>query len=811
MLKNLGVTTKIAAGFGLILILLVVTAGEGILKLMDSSDGFTEYREQARQTNLVGRIQANLLMTRMGVIAYMDTGNDKDLKQYSERVTTLQELIQAANNQITVPERSRMVKKLKQNVETYQTTFKTFQYEKQKEKDSVKQAAKNGQIIVEGLGLLLQSATERADSYLIALLEKSKAELFEASLANTVFIFKSHQKSDAVKAITLLEKLKQNIGKIKNRLYSPEELGLASKMEKNAQLYINQTDKILNSFTAQINAKERLESLGLVTADHVENLKMSIMKEQDTLGPRMQKSIASARTNMTMTSAATIVIGIILAFFIARNITGPLAKARNFVQKLASGHLDSKMEVDQNDEVGMICKDMAQVGNTLKNVMSEIDNAITGIEEGKIDSQADSSRFKGSYAELINRTNLAMNVMRSFIDAVPLPVMTMDREMNILFMNKPGTELLGKSLAELKKNKCSATINTSDCGTENCACAKAFISRKPENGATFADTPAGRLDIDYIGVPLEKGGKVVGAIEVILDQTAVRQAQRKMQSVAERTQAISEQLSSASEELAAQVEQISNGSEIQRERITETATAMEQMNSTIMEVARNASNASGKSMEAKHQAEEGAQIVSQSVRSITEVSTIADDLRTNMTNLGKQTESIGTVMEVISDIADQTNLLALNAAIEAARAGDAGRGFAVVADEVRKLAEKTMSATHEVGSNVESIQQAMRTNMREVENAVGAVEQTTELATKSGSSLDAIVDTVEFSAQQVEGIAAASEEQSSASEQINSAISEINNITRETTEGIQQSAKAIQELAVMSSELTDLISELRSA
>ncbi|NDV21351.1 methyl-accepting chemotaxis protein [Desulfovibrio sp. JC022] len=811
MLKNLGVTTKITAGFGLILILLAITAGQGVLKLTDSSDGFTQYRKLARQTNLTGRIQANLLLTRMGAITYMNSGTAASLKQYHEKISKLQEFIRAAEKDMNSSERNGLVKEIKHEVDTYQSTFNQYLSAKEKEKESIKNAGKNGKILVEGLGTLLQNANEREDSFLIAMVQKSRAALFEARLINSIYIFKSQQKTDAEKAISLLVEFEKSIGDIQNVLYSPSDLGLINELNENNKQYVLHTKKIIEANMGQVAAKQKLDSLGPLTAQHIEDLKLSIMEEQDELGPEMQTTIAAAVDNMTVMSALTLLAGAVLAFFIARSITVPLAKARTFVQELSNGNLSCDMGVDQKDEVGMICKDMAKVGTTLNSVMSEIDTTITGIEEGKIDSQADNSGFRGSYADLIDRTNLAMNVMRSFIDAVPMPVMTIDREMNVLFMNKPGTELLGTSLDKLKKSKCSNALNTADCGTEKCACSKSFTSRKAETGSTTLDTPSGKLDMDYFGVPIEKDGNVVGAIEVILDQTAVREAQRKMQDVAERTQAISEQLSSASEELAAQVEQISNGSEIQHERITETATAMEQMNSTILEVARSASSASGKSIEAKQQAEEGAQIVSQSVRSITEVSTIADDLRSSMENLGKQTESIGTVMDVISDIADQTNLLALNAAIEAARAGEAGRGFAVVADEVRKLAEKTMSATHEVGSNVESIQQAMRTNMREVENAVSAVEQTTELAARSGSSLDAIVSTVEYSASQVEGIATASEEQSSASEQINSAISEINNITRETSDGIRQSAQAIQELAAMSGELTDLISELRSA
>ena len=101
----------------------------------------------------------------------------------------------------------------------------------------------------------------------------------------------------------------------------------------------------------------------------------------------------------------------------------------------------------------------------------------------------------------------------------------------------------------------------------------------------------------------------------------------------------------------------------------------------------------------------------------------------------RQAEGIGQIMNVISDIADQTNLLALNAAIEAARAGDAGRGFAVVADEVRKLAEKTMTATHEVGAVITGIQEGTRKSVAGVNLSINTIQEATNLANQSGQTL----------------------------------------------------------------------------
>ena len=283
-----------------------------------------------------------------------------------------------------------------------------------------------------------------------------------------------------------------------------------------------------------------------------------------------------------------------------------------------------------------------------------------------------------------------------------------------------------------------------------------------------------------------------------------------MRQAAEAIEGMVERLTSASEELAAQSEEITQGTELQSTRTQETATAVDQMNATVLEVAKNASHASEASEEAKHNAIDGEKIVADAVAAITKVQKQVTQMKGNLDKLGSQADGIGQVMNVISDIADQTNLLALNAAIEAARAGDAGRGFAVVADEVRKLAEKTMQATKEVGQAVKNIQEGTTSNISDMDATVQLVTDTTDLASRAGNALHEIVASSDTMSQQITSIATASEEQSAASEEISRSVEDINRVTMETAQGMQQTQEATSELAGLAAQLGNIVQEFRS-
>ena len=311
--------------------------------------------------------------------------------------------------------------------------------------------------------------------------------------------------------------------------------------------------------------------------------------------------------------------------------------------------------------------------------------------------------------------------------------------------------------------------------------------------------------------------KCIGGFCLYLDMTALKEKEQEIVTrsestgqAASRAETVAARLAASGEHLRSVVVETGQGGEIQSTRLAEAATAMEQMNASIMEVAKNASLASDNADSAHDRALQGAAIVDEAVQAIFAVAQQAAQLKESLGELGRQAEGIGAIMNVITDIADQTNLLALNAAIEAARAGDAGRGFAVVADEVRKLAEKTMNATKEVGGAIAAIQEGTRRNVTGMDGAVQAVEKSTELAGKAGAELKEIVGIVEITADRVRSIATASEEQSAASEQIARGVSEVTGISTRTAQAMKDSQVAVDELNALVNEVKEIIGQMRS-
>ncbi len=295
-------------------------------------------------------------------------------------------------------------------------------------------------------------------------------------------------------------------------------------------------------------------------------------------------------------------------------------------------------------------------------------------------------------------------------------------------------------------------------------------------------------------------------------EKSAQEAEAKRQSILEavvKLEGIVNNIASASEQLSAQIDISTNGAAEQSARMTETATAMDQMNETVFDVAKNSSKSAELADNTKIKATDGANITHKCQESMIEVKSESLKLRKNMGELAGHTQSISAVMSVITDIADQTNLLALNAAIEAARAGEAGRGFAVVADEVRKLAEKTISSTSDVANVVAAIQQSTEINVAQVDTAVQLIEEATERTVEGGKALEVILEMAEQSADGVRVIATASEEQSATSNEIVRSITAVADIADSNVQAMHEASQAVASLTEQAQQLSSLVESLK--
>ncbi len=284
-----------------------------------------------------------------------------------------------------------------------------------------------------------------------------------------------------------------------------------------------------------------------------------------------------------------------------------------------------------------------------------------------------------------------------------------------------------------------------------------------------------------------------------------------MRHAAQRLSLVVNALTDALGSLSARVDETAGGVQTQTLRIAETASAVEELSASVLEIAKNAENTANLSEESRHAAEQGSQ---QFATVLHDVSAIHRDFQTacdSVDDLSNKANAIGAIAQTIEDIADQTNLLALNAAIEAARAGEAGRGFAVVADEVRKLAEKTMTATREVGQSIDAIQQAVHGTLGNMSSTKDVLEKSVNEVNKAEGLLGSIVNLAMESSDQVRAIATASEQQSAATGEINASVTAVSSIAEGTASAMQEAANAVEALKHQSSALTELIAELDKA
>ena len=243
----------------------------------------------------------------------------------------------------------------------------------------------------------------------------------------------------------------------------------------------------------------------------------------------------------------------------------------------------------------------------------------------------------------------------------------------------------------------------------------------------------------------------------------------------------------------------------QREQTASVATAMTEMAHSVQEVAQSAQSSLAMVQKVESASESGRKIMSDNITTINQLETRLNQSVDAVGELQKMSSQIGSILDVIRNIAEQTNLLALNAAIEAARAGEQGRGFAVVADEVRVLAKRTTDSTSEIESMISNLQSSSSSASTVIESCMTDMELSVEQASTANSAMEEIQALILEISQMSTHITQAAAEQSETTGDIARSIEDINLIADGSYQAMSQIAQASANLTQLANQQNELV------
>ncbi len=829
-MKNLRVSFKLMLGFGIITFLLAALGYIGLNAMnVAVKDADTIESVYIQELSIYNRLSTNVSNVGYNMVQYLASSSDEVYQTAKDSMILvhsaekdLKTLSNLDNDDPRINEIATFLRNFSPNLSEYESLLASTYQARQLSLTTWNDAAKKAEKAVADLNIYLEAVmdgigtateygqTENADA--LTALDIDTMDLVSYIGQFRMLFADAYYKKSATegnKYLTDFEKRFAISLDLQSTIPYSNITELAKVMNASMSDYFASIKLVTSAWEKESSVSSaRSNSYQLLLTQVKENAVKLTNAADSTAGTNIA-SLENSIEFFQYILTTIVILTFIISLFLTRQITTPIELCMNFAKEIARGNLSFKMKLNQRDEFGQLADALRVIPQNLNNIVHEYEELSKKISTGDIAAKGDVNNFTGDFRRIMEGTNKITDSYLTIIENVPSAVVMLNAQEKVQYLNTAGRNACGNAFAD---KTCKQIMNREDSGTPKDALALAIRTRKPANGETIAHPQGGKIYIKYFAVPmLDDKGNLLSIMQLILDVTEEKQLQETILKVAHDASEIAQRVASTSTELSAQIRQAEQAAMNSLSQVESTSVAMNEMTSTVLEVARSAGNASGVANDARTRADSGANIVEAVVSSIAGVDQQATQLKQDMQQLGHDAESINTIMNVISDIADQTNLLALNAAIEAARAGEAGRGFAVVADEVRKLAEKTMHATVEVGNAIKRVQSSVVTNMQNVDNSVNNIAQATEQARLAGTSLEEILQLVDNSADQIRSIATAAEEQSATSEEISQNLDTVTTSANTMSITMSEAAQAVNDLAEQASNLNDLIAQLRKA
>jgi methyl-accepting chemotaxis protein len=831
--KNWRIGAKIFAGFGSVIVLLVLVSGFGVHELSSTGASVARLNTASEAAQRILELDRNTEVMRQRALRFKQLHDKTSIDEFNDSYKESIELLTFAKKSAPSEERLRLYEGASQQLDVVKKKFDEMVASVNFLLQAQDQFALAGNKLNSTAHRVFALAEigNNSDTMLAVRDIEVALDIMRATVWRFQVTLDPKDMSSFKANVQNLNATVETFGQVANaqakaplgdlttavKSYDDAFSAVAKAMIANEDLYSNQIRPLLADVYKTMSGA-----------------KGSIIESQQLSKKAADDAVSTGTTLTAIMAAGTIVVGIALAWFISRGISRPLRKTAEVLGDLTNDRIVDVPYTERGDEVGAIAKateifkqsiaqkvvnfrvrcalDVVRSGvmladddykilymnGALKEIMDEC-----GPELRKVVPDFDSDKIVGSAMDLFHKNpEHQRKVMDSLTGPHQTQISAGDAKINLVVT--PVIDQHGRrsgTVVEWRNVTMEKAIEAEIDQVVKAAVAGDFSQRLPLEGKkefmlnlatamnSLCENTADALE-DLIGMLSSLAEGDLTARIAANYQGAFGRLKNDANTMAERIgstigeiKSSAREVTNASAEISTSTSDLSQRTEEQAASLEQTSASMEELATTVKKNAEQAQQASQSAGGTRDVAGRGGQVVAKAVDA--------------MAKIEESSRKISDIITVIDEIARQTNLLALNAAVEAARAGEAGRGFAVVASEVRSLAQRSSQAAKDIKDLITS--------------SNGQVKDGVDLVNKAGAALTEIVESIKKVADIVSGIATASIEQATGIEQVNRALNQMDQVTQQNSALVEENAATAKTLEHQAKAMDERVAFFRIA